>query len=89
MTSGIGFRCPQCLVSGVFRIIIGCSCPHDGPPTNYGQKIGHPKLPFVILKPLNSNYGHYASARNRRVIILKGASLATSDLHFVVWDALE
>ena len=70
--SGKDFWCPHSLVSGVFRMI-GCSRPvKGGPPTNYGWKIGHPKPPFVILKPLNSNYGHYASARNRWVIILKG-----------------
>ena len=50
------FFCPCSLVSGVFRVI-GCSRPWR-PPTNYGQKIGHPEPLFVILKPLNSNYGH-------------------------------
>ena len=53
---------------------------------NYGWKIGHPKPPSVILKPLNSNYGHYASAQNRWVIILKGASLATRGAQFVISD---
>ena len=50
------FFCPSSLVSGVFRVI-GCSRPWR-PPTNYGQKIGHPEPFFVILKPLNSNYRH-------------------------------